>query len=480
MKTKTKILQYWSALLVFVVLIITTDYLNINAFNTAAPLTLKYTAEHSAIAAVTALDYGINSFLYNPAATVLEWQSRDFISSVITYPANINAYLFAYSLELATDKNKNFLKKDTNLLNSADNTNKIRFTFFNTMLKSDNIIQNYIIGQEVFKTDNTVNYYAAQIGFNVSSIYNNFLYGFNIKQYSEQNAGYKDDCILFDLGLMYKDFVIDDLNLAVSALNLVGRLNFVGASEKITQVFGTGLKYTINRLDFFADLKKYGDLSPKYALGVNFRFSDNFHIMTGYNSLKNINSAVTIGLAYIDNNFGVQYAYDSFGEIGGLHYITISSNFKTSFGKIKRTKTADKKQESRDADNLKIKKAVDVSKTKEQSDNSEDIVNILLPQKLKEIDISKNDTAKNNTALLQKSERIKEPMYLSNILAAAENYIEKKDYANAENLLKLILSENPEHLETLKLLGDLYYSQNDFDKAIECYRKIDNIGKRKY
>lgn len=54
----------------------------------------------------------------------------------------------------------------------------------------------------------------------------------------------------------------------------------------------------------------------------------------------------------------------------------------------------------------------------------------------------------------------------------AEKLFDQEKYSQAEVLFEVYLKSNPNHTKTLEYLGDIAGHSKDWDKAIECYRKI--------
>ncbi|HPP87747.1 MAG TPA: hypothetical protein PLM75_07820, partial [bacterium] len=194
------------------------------AFRAGVPLTIGYTAEHIALSAVTAQASGINAVLYNPAAVIAEEHERNFLSAYNKLPEDVNSYLLVYSNEF-----KNF-----NINQQA------RLSLFLAGLDAGKINQTLIDGRDYILTNNTKKYSALQFGLSSSFKNKNFLYGFNLKNYSENIADYKSSTFLFDAGILIKNFFIYFFDVGVSALNLGGSLKFTNESEKISDVYSVG------------------------------------------------------------------------------------------------------------------------------------------------------------------------------------------------------------------------------------------------
>ncbi|MBP7653504.1 hypothetical protein KA977_08780 [Candidatus Dependentiae bacterium] len=429
---RKKITNYSLIIVFFILSVLSYGY----SFNAGVPLTLRYTAEHSALSAVTAFSSGINGILYNPALVKLEKYDRNFVSSYISLPQQISLYYLAFSKELEQDKNT-------------------RLSVFLSGIDGGSINQTMINGRDIEYTNNSSGYSGFQGGLSVSYNRNKIGYGFNLKNYSEKISGYKDNLILFDFGFLYKN-IFENLDAGISALNIGSNIKINNSEEKISRIFSGGLKYSVYRFDILVDLKKIGELSPKFSYGINFRFDDNFHLMAGYNGTKDINNYISFGFGYFYNSLGIQYAYDNYDELGDLHYITISMSLKplsNIFG-IKKQKT--------DNDKLKINKKSVYKNDMGQNDKSNKTE-------------YENKKSENKPEVKLNYETIDIGKLKENALKAFES----KQYELAVIILQKIIYNQPEDIESIKLLGDVYFEIKDYDNAVKCYDMVQRIGLRK-
>ena len=402
------------------------------SYEAGIPLTLNYTAEQSALSAVTALDYGINGILYNPAAGKFEKFDRNFISSYISLPQDVNIYYLAFSKEF---------RKNTNT----------RYSVFAAGIDGGSIEQTLINGRDIEYAGRSSKYSAVQFGLSASHKINQMGAGINIKNYSEKISGYSGNVWLADIGFLYKG-VIENLDAGVSILNLGSKIKLNRYSEDITRIYSAGLKYSIFRFDILTDLKKIGELSPKCSFGLNFRFDDNFHLMAGYNGTKNINNSVSFGFAYFYNSIGIQYAYDNYSKIGDLHFITLSISLKPVLQMF------DKK--------------TDLKKTAVGCENSSE-TNVKKTGLVSSIEKNKDAEPENVEPELKLDF---ETLDIDLLKIHARKSFESKQYELAEIILKKIVYNQPEDIESLKFLGDVYYEMKDYDNAIKCYDRVQKFG----
>ncbi|HPG30850.1 MAG TPA: hypothetical protein PKY81_00625 [bacterium] len=408
----------------------------IYSYEAGIPLTLNYTAEQSALSAVTAFDYGINGILYNPAIARFEKFDRNFISSYISLPQDVNIYYLAFSKEFKKNRNA-------------------RYSVFAAGIDGGSVKQTLINGRDLEYAGRSSKYSAVQFGLSASHKINQIGAGINIKNYSEKISGYSGNVWLADIGFLYKG-VIENLDAGVSILNLGSKIKLNRYSEDITRIYSAGLKYSLFRFDILADLKKTGELSPKCSLGLNFRFDDNFHLMAGFNGTKNINNSVSFGFAYFYNSIGIQYAYDNYSKIGDLHFITLSMSFKPVLQAL--DKKTDMKQTDIDAE-----PSLDSNMKNELKKSSVDSAT-------KKTESIENENAEPELKLDY------ETLDIDLLKIHARKSFESKQYDLAEIILKKIVYNQPDDIETLKFLGDVYYEMKDYDNAIKCYDRVQKFG----
>ena len=443
--------------LAVVIFIFTTGNNELSAASTGSPLILKYTGEHSALNAVTAYSSGISSILYNPASSAEEHYNRNFLTSVISMPLDVKGYLLTYS-------------------DTIESAFKGRYSFFIVGIDGGKVEQTMIDGREILKTSNSKSYSASQAGVSLSLKFNTLNYGMNLKKYDEEIAGYKGKSFLFDFGVLWKN-ALPELDFGVTALNIGHTVSFNKDQEKLSRVFAAGLKYELFRFDILCDIKKIGDYGFLPSYGLNFRFDDRFHIMTGYNGIKNINKNLSFGVAYDNDYFGLKYSFENYGDIGIIHNLS----FAFSFRKI----ITRSNEKSADADahivvsgkiespflcyrckNIFIKPFKFCPACGKENYNYESALLISKAQQNSEKTDIELRILEENKKKLEFSE-----MNISKLKLIASDAFSARQFEAAIEVLKKIIEFEPSNLEALKMLGDAYYELKDFDNALLYYSK---------
>ena len=67
---------------------------------------------------------------------------------------------------------------------------------------------------------------------------------------------------------------------------------------------------------------------------------------------------------------------------------------------------------------------------------------------------------------------------LATLIASSQQFFYAKKYSEAENSLKKLIIEFPDVSLSYDLLGNIYYLQNQHEKALGMYRRADEISPR--
>jgi hypothetical protein len=94
------------------------------------------------------------------------------------------------------------------------------------------------------------------------------------------------------------------------------------------------LNLNIHRLNIQRD--RFFDRFGSFTFGAEFLLSESLRLRVGYNNEqhKDLKMGTTAGLAgfsfgggLVLNEYLIDYAYNSYGQIGGLHRISVGMNF---------------------------------------------------------------------------------------------------------------------------------------------------------
>jgi hypothetical protein len=173
----------------------------------------------------------------------------------------------------------------------------------------------------------------------------NFSYGFNVKGIYSSIASYSSSAAAFDAGLYY-DFPGSMFGVGFSILNVGKQLSRYGnQNELLPFEMRLGISKQLEHLPLVLNLtfRGLGDQSlsalerlKAFVIGGEFLLSDNFHVLVGYDNLEHQQMKVGLTSGIEGLNFGVRlnlygygfdYSYSSWGKIGALHRVNITTSF---------------------------------------------------------------------------------------------------------------------------------------------------------
>lgn len=185
---------------------------------------------------------------------------------------------------------------------------------------------------------------AAIIGYS-NQIDEKFFYGINSKIIYSKLADYSSSAFAFDLGFNYS-FPEEMLSIGFSVLNLGKQLsNYVNTKEDLPLDIILGISKRLERtpirlsIDFHNLNDKVNSFTQRfksYNLGVEITLSNVLEIRLGYDNQrrKDLKIGTTAGLAGFNFGFGANissykfnYSFSSYGLVGALHRIGISTKF---------------------------------------------------------------------------------------------------------------------------------------------------------
>ncbi len=169
--------------------------------------------------------------------------------------------------------------------------------------------------------------------------------GANIKYIHSSIAEYTSSALALDLGFLYQ-IPSENVTVGASISNLGRQVSEYGTTrESLPLDFTIGitkrpehlpvlLNLNFHRLNIQQD--KFFDRFGSFTLGAEFLLSESLRLRFGYNNEqhKDLKMGTTAGLAgfsfgggLVLNEYLVDYAYNSYGQIGGLHRISLGMNF---------------------------------------------------------------------------------------------------------------------------------------------------------
>lgn len=136
-----------------------------------------------------------------------------------------------------------------------------------------------------------------------------------------------------DIGMIY-DLPGSPISLGVTAQNLGSKVKFSQEEFSMPVTISGGIAYRLagGNMTFSADLRKPMDDSPSIGFGIGFKTLKVLSLRTGYryeiggNDLGAL-SGLRIGLGFGVENYQIDYAFASYGELGPTHRFSLLAKF---------------------------------------------------------------------------------------------------------------------------------------------------------
>lgn len=171
----------------------------------------------------------------------------------------------------------------------------------------------------------------------------NFSYGFNLKGIYSTIASARSSAVAFDAGLYY-NFPSSMSGIGFSIDNIGTQLTYYGSGKEILPVnVRVGVTKQLEHLPLVLNvaLQHLADsdlsLSEKlgsFAVGGEFLLSNNFRLRIGYDNLQHRQMKIGLSSGLEGMSFGLglkvagytfDYSFSSWGKIGALHRVNIST-----------------------------------------------------------------------------------------------------------------------------------------------------------
>lgn len=170
-------------------------------------------------------------------------------------------------------------------------------------------------------------------------------FGVGVKFIYSSIANTKSAAVAIDLGVLYQ-IPTENITIGASILNLGTQLNsYIETAESLPLDLKIGITKRPEHLPVLLNLNfhklnesqdTFLDRFSSFSLGAEFVMSESVRLRLGYNNeqrkeLKLGNSAGLAGFALgggiVIGEYLVDYAFNSYGKIGGLHRVSIATSF---------------------------------------------------------------------------------------------------------------------------------------------------------
>ena len=172
----------------------------------------------------------------------------------------------------------------------------------------------------------------------------NILVGINAKYIYSSLAEYRSTALAVDLGILY-DIPSQNLSIGGSVLNIGKQLKtYAGINEPLPLDVKIGITKRPEHLPVFLNIDfhrlnesgdKFLDRFSNLTVGAEFLMSKSLRVRVGYNNkqrkdLKTGTSAglggFSLGVGLILNEYQIDYAYNSYGDFGGIQRFSLGIN----------------------------------------------------------------------------------------------------------------------------------------------------------
>jgi hypothetical protein len=172
----------------------------------------------------------------------------------------------------------------------------------------------------------------------------NFYYGLNLKLIYSSIASMSSAALAGDIGIFYS-IPSDEINIGLSIQNFgIGLKTYDGLSEDLPLDIKIGISKKLEHLPLNINLNFhhlnffYNDFIERFkafSVGGEFTLSQYFKLRIGYNNLRRLDlklgassgmAGFSLGLGVEVNKYLFDYSFTSYGAIGGLHRINLTTS----------------------------------------------------------------------------------------------------------------------------------------------------------
>jgi hypothetical protein len=177
-----------------------------------------------------------------------------------------------------------------------------------------------------------------------TAVEENTYIGGNIKYIYSSISEYRSSAIAIDAGVLY-EIPSQNITLGASILSLGKQLKtYDGVQESLPLDFTIGITKKPEHLPAYINLNfhklnqtvdKFSDRFRSFTIGIEFLASTSLRLRAGYNNEQNKDlatgtnaglSGFSFGAGLLVRSYRIDYAYSSYGKIGGLNRFSIAIN----------------------------------------------------------------------------------------------------------------------------------------------------------
>jgi hypothetical protein len=153
--------------------------------------------------------------------------------------------------------------------------------------------------------------------------------GINFKMFYETIEQEKEIGFAFDIGGLYSNLLISNLNLGLCLQNIGPQVKFIKESAPLPLNLKSGISYSLfeNSLLLSTEFNIPRDNKPYFNVGIEYNLKKRLSFRVGYTGRNDFDQGITAGLGINIVNWNIDYAYVPYGNLDSTHRITISTSF---------------------------------------------------------------------------------------------------------------------------------------------------------
>jgi hypothetical protein len=159
--------------------------------------------------------------------------------------------------------------------------------------------------------------------------------GLSFKVIRQELANEKGLGVGIDLGLLYKNYPTEGVNLGVVWQNIGPKMKIYKEKFPLPTIFKLGIAYRLpnDKLLLVGDLKKPYDNEASIALGLEYRIWKSIFLRGGYrykfDNLKHEPlTNLTYGVGFVIKDFRFDYAFMPYDKLEDTHRVSLTGVFK--------------------------------------------------------------------------------------------------------------------------------------------------------